>query len=253
MTSFSRRSVLMAAAAAGLTGEASASAPQGAGPDPELDAIRRRLLTLKSRGPSLSTDQKYCVLLAVVTAGGTPGEAELLTRLALRDGVSPEVIHESIFQTSPYSGLARADAALRAAALALRASGRSFPQGLSTTDDSNRFSKGLEVQKKIFGAAIDKMHQSAADAERALIVDDLTGWCFGDYYTRKGLAIRERELVTFAAIAALGGCEPQLTAHAGACLRSGLTRQNLIDALQVGAPYLGFPRTLNALAIVKKA
>ena len=82
--------------------------------------------------------------------------------------------------------------------------------------------------------------------------DDLSGWCFGDFYTRKGLAIAERELATFCTIAALGGCEAQLSAHAAANLRCGNTKDNLIDALQCAVVYLGFPRTLNACAVVDK-
>ena len=37
--------------------------------------------------------------------------------------------------------------------------------------------------------------------------------CFGDYYTRKGLTLAERELITFCFLMAQGGCEPQLIAH----------------------------------------
>ncbi|WP_288319302.1 carboxymuconolactone decarboxylase family protein [Parasutterella muris] len=59
-----------------------------------------------------------------------------------------------------------------------------------------------------------------------------------------------RELVVFAAIAALGGCESQLKAHTGANLKEGNTKQNLADALQIAIPLNGFPRTLNALAVV---
>mgnify|MGYP005753648797 FL=1 len=95
------------------------------------------------------------------------------------------------------------------------------------------------------------MHADVAENEKALMIRDLSGFCFGDFYTRSGLSIADRELVTFSAIAGLGGCEPQLKAHTAACAKEGLTRQNLIDALEIAVPFLGFPRTLNALAVVK--
>lgn len=119
-------------------------------------------------------------------------------------------------------------------------------------DDKSRLAKGIRVQTAIFGEAIAKMHANAADEDRSLIVDDLSGYCFGDFYTRKGLTVAERELVTFMVIAALGGCEPQLKAHAAANIKEGNGRRALIDALQIAVPYLGFPRTLNALAVVKE-
>ena len=74
-----------------------------------------------------------------------------------------------------------------------------------------------------------------------------------DYYTRENISIKDRELITFASIAALGGCEPQLKAHIAANLSVGATKQNLTDALRVADPLLGFPRTLNALGLVRAA
>ena len=41
----------------------------------------------------------------------------------------------------------------------------------------------------------------------------LAGNCFGDYYTRGGLDLKQREMITFCFISAQGGCEPQLKAH----------------------------------------
>lgn len=38
--------------------------------------------------------------------------------------------------------------------------------------------------------------------------------CFGDYYTRTGLNLKQREIVTFCILMAQGGCEPQVIAHA---------------------------------------
>ena len=38
--------------------------------------------------------------------------------------------------------------------------------------------------------------------------------CFGDYYTRTGLDLAQREMITFCVLMAQGGCEPQLIAHA---------------------------------------
>ena len=48
----------------------------------------------------------------------------------------------------------------------------------------------------------------------------------------------------------LGGCEPQAKAHAGANLSVGNTRQTLIDALTQCLPFIGFPRTLNAISCI---
>ncbi len=94
--------------------------------------------------------------------------------------------------------------------------------------------KGIEVQTAIFGDAITQMHKNTTEPMKPLMIEDLSGYCFGDFYTRTGMSVKDRELVVFAAIAALGGCEAQLKAHAGANLKEGATKQNLIDALPGG-------------------
>lgn len=66
--------------------------------------------------------------------------------------------------------------------------------------------------------------------------DHLYDFCFGDFYTRSGLSLKDRELVVFGAIAALGGCEAQLRSHIGANLREGTTKAQLVDALRVMLP-----------------
>ena len=57
---------------------------------------------------------------------------------------------------------------------------------------------------------------ASAPADQKHINDYLSANCFGDYYTRKVLDVKERELITFTAIVTLGGCEPQAKAHAAA-------------------------------------
>ena len=173
---------------------------------------------------------------------------------ALDSGVEPLALREAVMQTMAYSGLARARTALAQLEAACRAAGKALPfESAATVTDANRFERGLAVQKGIFGPAIDAMHKSAKADERFLTVDLLSGYCFGDSYTRSGLSLKERELLTFAAIASLGGCEPQVKAHAAGNLAVGTTRRELIDAIVVMLPYIGFPKSLNALAMVNEA
>ena len=76
--------------------------------------------------------------------------------------------------------------------------------------------------------------------------------CFGDYYTRGGLSNKDRELITFCYIAAQGGCEPQLTGHTAANFKQGNDAEFLTNVVTEIQPYIGYPRSLNALAVVKK-
>ena len=73
-----------------------------------------------------------------------------------------------------------------------------------------------------------------------------------DYYTRENISIKDRELITFASIAALGGCEPQLRIHIGAALNVGLTREEIVEAILHASVYAGFPRALNATFVARE-
>lgn len=224
----SRRKVLSSAAAA--AGAFAAGAPARAetnpSPPPDADAVLARMTKLSERGLSLSLKSRHLVMLATLSAIGLPEHVESAVKAALRDGLKP--VNK-----------------------ALSESGVKLPiPSQGTVTDETRFAEGFKVQSGIFGDAIRRTHETAPESQKALLVRDLTGWCFGDYFTRKALDLRERELITFLAIVALGGCEAQVRAHENGNVTVGALKQPLIDALEVGLPFLGFPRTLNALAVV---
>lgn len=92
----------------------------------------------------------------------------------------------------------------------------------------------------------------AAPENQKNIQDYLSAYCFGDFYTRKFLPIHERELLTFSILASQGGCEGQVKAHVGGNATVGNGKEVLLAALTVCLPYIGFPRTLNALSCINE-
>ena len=77
--------------------------------------------------------------------------------------------------------------------------------------------------------------------------------CFGDYYTRTGLTLAQREMISFCFLAAQGGFEPQLTAHAGGNMNLRNDKNFLIRVVSQCLPYIGYPRSLNAIACINTA
>jgi len=111
----------------------------------------------------------------------------------------------------------------------------------------------LKVQEQITGTErTERMYVSAA-ADELHFQQFLSANCFGDHYTRTGIDVRTRELLTFAMLAALGGCDPQVKGHVAANLNVGNDRQLLISVITVLLPFIGYPRTLNAVAAVNEA
>lgn len=220
--------------------------------EPELSAISERFIYNDiNKQIKMSTAQQELLTIVVLTANNTPDDIPAHVQGAIKAGASAEQIHESVIHCTPYIGLSKAKAALERVNKALELLHIKAPCApAGTTTDDTRYEAGLAVQRAIFGAEnIDKMNDSAP-ADQKHINYNLSANCFGDYYTRKVLDVKERELVTFTAIVTLGGCEPQAKAHASANIAVGNTRQDLLDALTIALPYIGYPRTLNGLACV---
>jgi 4-carboxymuconolactone decarboxylase len=202
------------------------------------------------RQSKLDTKSRVMLILASTIASQALGEYKVMVSAALNVGVTPVEIKEILYQSVPYVGVAKAFDFLHASNEVIQSKGISSPlEGQSTTTPETRYEKGLALQKAIFGEMIDKMRQQSP-RDQMHIQDFLAANCFGDYYTRNGLDIKTRELLTFAMLISLGGCEPQVKGHVAGNLKVGNDRERLVDVATQLLPFIGYPRTLNALRIV---
>ena len=205
------------------------------------------------RHVALDRRDRIAFQLAATVAVGALSEFRLLLNAALEIGVTPVQVKELIYQAVAYVGMARVVDFLHVTNDVFIQRGIPLPlEGQSTTSSQTRMSDGLAKQKQIFGAeGVDAMYSTAGDAVR--FQEFLSGNCFGDYYTRTGFDAKQRELITFALLAALGGADNQVRAHVAGNLAVGNSRGDLLDILTVLVAYIGYPRTLNALAQVNAA
>ena len=167
---------------------------------------------------------------------------------ALDAGISPVMAKEIVYQAVDYLGLGRVKPCLDAANDILMGRGVSLPlEGQATTTMENRLEKGIQAQVDIFGDGMKDVWKNG-HINRWLAAN-----CFGDYYTRTGLDLAQREMITFCFLAAQGGCEPQLIAHAGGNMNLGNDKDFLIKVVSQCLPYIGYPRSLNAITCINKA
>ncbi|MFZ2314894.1 MAG: carboxymuconolactone decarboxylase family protein [Gammaproteobacteria bacterium] len=75
---------------------------------------------------------------------------------------------------------------------------------------------------------------------------------FGDLYSREGLDLKLKQILTVTILATLGNAKPQLAYHIGAALNIGITRKEIIDILTHIAGYAGFPAALNGVNTAKE-
>ena len=103
-------------------------------------------------------------------------------------------------------------------------------------------------QVELFGEDMVK-RQTDGPVLRRNINRWLADNCFGDYYTRNGLNDQEREMITFCFILAQGGCENQLRGHTVGNFGVGNDKEKLYSIVEQCMPYIGYPRSLNAVSI----
>ena len=167
---------------------------------------------------------------------------------ALDAGVTPVMAKEVVYQAVDYLGIGRVLPFLDITNEVLKARGVALPlEGQATTTMEDRLEKGAQTQADIFGPQMLEAWKTG-HINRWLAAN-----CFGDYYTRTGLTLAQREMITFCYLAGQGGCEPQLTAHAKGNMNLGNDKAFLIRVISQCLPYIGYPRSLNAVACVNKA
>lgn len=195
----------------------------------------------------LDIKTRLMVILASLIAQQTLSEYKVMLGGALNVGVTPIEVKEILYQAVPYVGIAKAFDFLFATNEILESRGIKLSlKGQSTTTPETRYEKGRALSKSIFGEMIDKMYDESPK-NQVHIQRYLSANCFGDYYTRNGLDIKTRELLTFSILLSLGGCEPQLKGHIQGNANVGNDKELLINVVTQLLPYNGYPRSLNAI------
>ena len=207
--------------------------------DPEaLERINHFAFDEVQRDVDLPDRTKMLSTLAYLLGMQGIDEYKIMLPVALDNGVTPV----------DYLGLGRVFPFFKATNDVLLARGVELPlEGQATTTMEDRLEKGEETQIRLFGLQMKDF------AKKGIINKWLVDNCFGDYYTRKGLSDNDREMITFCYLAAQGGCEPQLLSHAQANIKLGNDKDFLMKVIEQNVPFIGYPRSLNAVRIVNEA
>jgi 4-carboxymuconolactone decarboxylase len=201
----------------------------------------------------LDARTRLMVQLAALIACQALREYRVMLGAALTVGVTPVEVKEIGYQAVPYVGMARVFDFIHATNEVLTERGVELPlPRQSTTTPETRAERGRAIQEQILGAEVVERLYASAPEDQGHIQRFLSANCFGDYYTRTGIDVPTRELLTFSLLVALGGCDPQVKGHVSANLHVGNDRGRLIDVLTQLLPFIGYPRTLTALRAIEE-
>ncbi|MDF3833249.1 carboxymuconolactone decarboxylase family protein [Cupriavidus basilensis] len=118
-------------------------------------------------------------------------------------------------------------------------------------DASARYQTGLDYLAMIEGQRPPSLEANLKD-----IAPDLARlaieFAYGEVYPRRHLDLRQRQLATAGALAALGHARPQLKFHLGGALNVGCTPEELVELAIHMTVYAGFPAAINTAMVLKE-
>ncbi|HEV3155295.1 MAG TPA: carboxymuconolactone decarboxylase family protein [Candidatus Baltobacteraceae bacterium] len=116
---------------------------------------------------------------------------------------------------------------------------------------SDRYERGEALMRLVDGDKVTDNLIAAYDNLAPDFTRYLVEFAFGEIYARDG-DLQQRELIAIASLATMGGCERQLETHVHGAFNVGLTEDRIVEAVMTLIPYAGFPKALNAMAVVKR-
>lgn len=206
-------------------------------------------------GTPLPDRTRFMVVLAALLGCQGIDEYRIMAPAALEMGLEPVAVKEIVYQATAYLGIGRVFPFLKATNDVFAEAGIELPlpsQANTEPTYDSRAKAGEAKQVAYFGEGM-RGFANAGNPEYPQINRWLASNCFGDWYTRDGLTDAERELATFCFLIAQGGCEPQATSHARANMNLGNDKAFLLKAVSAALPFIGYPRSLNAIACIEKA
>ncbi|USI71523.1 carboxymuconolactone decarboxylase family protein [Sphingomonas morindae] len=222
--------------------QASSDQVRAVSPALEAQTQDRVVGALWSR-PGLSPRDRSLVAVAALIAGGQTGPLGTYTAKALRSGVTPDELSETVLHLAYYAGWAKALAATVPIAAVFA------EQGIGVERLPAEAPKPLPLDE----AAEARRKQTVGDQFGAVapgLVDYTTDYLFRDLWLRPDLSPRDRSLVTVAALVATGQVQ-QITFHLGRAMDNGLTREEAAEVVTQLAFYTGWPSAMSALPVFK--
>lgn len=222
--------------------------------DPELMEIQAHFIQEQVSADATVLDENQQQLIAIASLVVQQSDTMLSrqTAEALDAGLTPVQVREAVYQCAPYVGFPRAEAALTVINQVFTDRGISLPlEAQGTVTEDTRLEAGLNAHAQIFG---ESMRQASAAGYENMPRSSqyLSTNCFGDYYTRTGLDLDTREMLTLAILTNLG-TESQITSHIRGNANLGRSREFISDVIYQCLPYAGYPRMLNALNCLNQA
>jgi 4-carboxymuconolactone decarboxylase len=220
-------------------------------PVPGLDDLMAEVVHGAVWGrPNLALEDRAICTLAALSVLQRLAALKPMVGTALGLGLSPRNIAEIFVQVGLYAGFVTTEASFAVAKEVFSARGLALPPEPPRTDtDQVLDSRGQEVMGQLHGERAQRGYAAPENAITGTFYPMAIRYGYGELWSRSGLDRRQRMLCALAAFTAMG-LDGQLRKFAQSARNVGLSREQVIEAVIQTAPYGGFPRALNGLAIL---
>lgn len=225
----------------------------GEGTDPELMAMLQKFIfgEVFAKG-NLTIAQRELITCTVLATMQTLPQLKAHAAAALNVGVKPVELREAIYLTAPFIGFPKTLNAVGTVNEVLTERGISLPlEAQATVTDADRHERGKEIQDSLYSGGISAVMDGVPGGLGRDVERFLTGYFFGETYTRGGLDLKTRELLGYCVLATIGA-DSQLSSHYHGNIKAGNTPETVASAIVQCLPYIGFPAAIKALRIIKQ-
>jgi len=118
------------------------------------------------------------------------------------------------------------------------------------SERSERYARALDVLERLEAGAPARVDASLRQLSDEL-PETLLGFAFADVLARPTIDLRTREMLTVAALTAMGTAPGQLEFHIRAALNVGVTRAEIIEIIMQMAVYASMPAAMNGVSAAK--
>jgi alkylhydroperoxidase/carboxymuconolactone decarboxylase family protein YurZ len=202
--------------------------------------------------PNLGLAERAICTLAALSAHQRLTALQAMVETALGLGLTPRNITEVFVQVGLYAGFVTTEGSAAVAQEVFSARGLTVPPDPPRADVGETLDdKGREVMARLHGERAQEGYAAPGNAVTGALYATAIRYGYGELWSRPGLDHRQRMLCALAAFTVMG-LDAQLRKFAKSAGNVGLSRAEVIEAVIQTAPYGGFPRALNGLAILSE-
>jgi len=204
----------------------------------------------------LTPQEQSIVAISALTAKGDISQLKTNLATGLDNGLTISEIKEELVQLYAYCGFPRSLNAINAFMAVLderKAKGINDPEGreASPVTVNDKYASGKKNLQTLTGIE-ETGPKKGANGFAPLIDTFLKEHLFADIFNRDLLSYKQRELITISTLATISGVEPQLQAHIGMGMNTGLTEEQLKEAFALIKFVVGNKEGDSAVTILEK-